>query len=162
LGRRKYPFIFIGLPTAAEENIIFAGQPMATENSVLFSTVGLKPSKLIMVAKNIVSSSDCLQPGMKPPQKILDPLSTYPRLSTHYVRKAHSRCARTKNGDVQITCLCHHVSHYRVIRDVRPSVSLISIHGRCATSECVTYLISGWGPYATNLRHALRVRVSYF
>jgi hypothetical protein len=62
--------------------------------------------------------------------------------SAHYVRKAHSRLARMKNGDVQIARLCHHVLHYRVIRDTRPGASLISIHGRRATSERVTYLIS--------------------
>jgi hypothetical protein len=30
---------------------------------------------------------------------------------THYVRKAHSRCARTKNGDPRIARLRHRVSH---------------------------------------------------
>jgi hypothetical protein len=63
---------------------------------------------------------------------------------THYVRKAHSRHARTKNGDA------------------RPGAYPISIHGRRATSERATYLISGWDPYTTNLRHALRVHISYF
>jgi hypothetical protein len=61
----------------------------------------------------------------------------------HYLRKAHLRRARTKNGDTQIMRLCHRVSHYRVIGDVRSDTSLISIHGRRATSERITYLISG-------------------
>jgi hypothetical protein len=78
-------------------------------------------------------------------------------LPSHYVRKAHSRHTRTK-----IVRLYHRISHYRVIRDVQPGTSPISIHGRRAMSERVTYLISGYGPYATNLRHALRVCVSYF
>jgi hypothetical protein len=79
----------------------------------------------------------------------------------HYMRKAHSRCARTKNGDAQIVCLHHRVSHYRVIRDARPDASPISIHGRRIMSERVTYLIFGWGPYATNPRRVLTVCVSY-
>jgi hypothetical protein len=80
----------------------------------------------------------------------------------HYVRNAHSRRACMKNGDAQITRLCRPVSHYRVIGDTRSDTSPISIHGRRATSKCVTYLISGYGPYATNPRRVLRVRVSYF
>jgi hypothetical protein len=35
----------------------------------------------------------------------------------HYVRKAHSRHAHTKNEDAQITRLRHRVSHYRGIKD---------------------------------------------
>jgi hypothetical protein len=65
--------------------------------------------------------------------------------SAHYVRKAHSRHAHTKNEDAQIMHLRSRVSHYRVIKDVRSGASLISIHGRCATLESVTYLIVGWG-----------------
>jgi hypothetical protein len=61
-------------------------------------------------------------------------------------RKAHSRCARTKNGDTQIVCLRHRVSHYRVIEDARSGASRISTHGRRATLKRVTYLISSWGP----------------
>jgi hypothetical protein len=80
----------------------------------------------------------------------------------HYVRKAHLRCACTKNGDTQITSLCCRVSHYRVIGDARPGVSSISIYGRRATSGRITYLISGWGPYATNPIHVLRMCISYF
>jgi hypothetical protein len=53
------------------------------------------------------------------------------------VRKAHSRQARMKNGDAQIARLHRCISHYRVIRDVRPGASPISIHGRCAMSERV-------------------------
>jgi hypothetical protein len=67
-------------------------------------------------------------------------------LLTHYERKAHSRRARTKNGDAHTTRLRHRISHYRVIRDARPDASPISIHGRRATSERVAYLISDWGP----------------
>jgi hypothetical protein len=78
------------------------------------------------------------------------------------VKKAHSRRARTKNGDAQIARLRHRVSYYRVIGDAQLGASLTNIHGRCATSERVTYLISGWGPYATNPRCPLRVHVSYF
>jgi hypothetical protein len=73
----------------------------------------------------------------------------------------HSRRVYTKNRDVQIACLRHRVSHYRVIRDVRLSASPINIHGRCAMSEHATYDFR-LGPYATNLRCALTVRVSYF
>jgi hypothetical protein len=51
-----------------------------------------------------------------------------------------------KNRDAQIIRLHRRVSHYRVIRDVRSVVSLISIHEKRATSERVTYLISGQGP----------------
>jgi hypothetical protein len=72
----------------------------------------------------------------------------------HYVRKAHSWCARTKNRDTWISRLHHRISHYRVIEDAWPDASLISIHGRHTTSERVTYLIFGWGPYATNTRCA--------
>jgi hypothetical protein len=35
--------------------------------------------------------------------------------ASHYVRNTQPRCTRTKIGDVQITCLHHHVLHYRVI-----------------------------------------------
>jgi hypothetical protein len=80
----------------------------------------------------------------------------------HYVRKAHLRRVCTKNGDTQITSLCCRVSHYRVIGDARPGASSISIYGRRATSGRITYLISGWGPYATNLIHVLRMCISYF
>jgi hypothetical protein len=66
--------------------------------------------------------------------------------NAHYVRKAHLRCACMKNGDAQITRLRRRVSHYRVIKDARPDASLISIHGRRAMSERVTYLISNWDP----------------
>jgi hypothetical protein len=64
----------------------------------------------------------------------------------HDVRKAHSRRARMKNGDTQITRLHHRVSYYRVIGDVRSGASPISIHGRRAMLEPVTYLISDWSP----------------
>jgi hypothetical protein len=64
----------------------------------------------------------------------------------HYVRKAHSRRARTKNGDAKIARLCRHVSHYRDIEDTWLGVSPISTHGRCAMSERVTYLIFYWAP----------------
>jgi hypothetical protein len=83
-------------------------------------------------------------------------------LGLHYVRKANSTCARTKNGDAQIVHLRRRVSHYRVIGDARLGVSPISIHGRHAMSERVTYLISSWDPYATNPRRVLRVHISYF
>jgi hypothetical protein len=63
---------------------------------------------------------------------------------------------------MQITRFRRRVLHYRVIRDAQAGASPISIPGRHATSEFVTYLISGWGPYGTNLRRALRVCVSYF
>jgi hypothetical protein len=56
----------------------------------------------------------------------------------HYVRKAHSRCACTKNGDAQVARLHHCISHYRVIGDVRSGTSSISIHERRTTSERVT------------------------
>jgi hypothetical protein len=46
----------------------------------------------------------------------------------HYVRKPHPRCARMKNGDVQIACLCCHVLHYKVIGDTWESVSPIMTH----------------------------------
>jgi hypothetical protein len=87
----------------------------------------------------------------------------------HYVRNTQARCARTKNRDTQMACLRHHVLHYRVIRDVRPSMSLISIHWICALLERVsnygthprraskvrvTNLIASWGPYGTNMRCA--------
>jgi hypothetical protein len=68
----------------------------------------------------------------------------------------------TKNGDTQIVCLHRRISHYRVIGDAYPGASSITIYGRYATSECVTYFISSWGPYVTNPRRALRVCVSYF
>jgi hypothetical protein len=48
-----------------------------------------------------------------------------------------------KNGDTQIVHLRRVVSHYRVIGDARPGACLISIHGRRATLERVTYLFSG-------------------
>jgi hypothetical protein len=67
-----------------------------------------------------------------------------------------------KNGETQIVHLRRHVSYYRVIRDARPGASPITIYVRRATSERVTYLISAWDPYATNLRRVLRVCVSYF
>jgi hypothetical protein len=86
-----------------------------------------------------------------------EPLSEW-----HYMRKAYLRHARIKNRDAQITRLHRCVSHYRVIKDARPGASPISIHERCVTSECVTYLIFGWGPNATNPRCVLRVSVSYF
>jgi hypothetical protein len=87
--------------------------------------------------------------------------------SSHYVRKPHPRCARTKDRDVQIAHLHHCVSHYRVIRDTRPSTSLIhwrhvkserfadyKTHPRCALRVCVSDLIPGWAPYDTNTRRA--------
>jgi hypothetical protein len=58
-----------------------------------------------------------------------------------------------KNGDAQITCLRHHVSHYRVIRDTCLGSSPISIHWRHAKLECVSH-------YTTHLRRALRVSVT--
>jgi hypothetical protein len=61
----------------------------------------------------------------------------------HYVRKAHSRRARMKNGDMQIARLHRRVLDYRVIGDAQPGASSITIHGRRATSVHVTYLISG-------------------
>jgi hypothetical protein len=73
---------------------------------------------------------------------------------SHYVRKAYSRHVYMKNGDVQIVRLRHHVSHYRVIGDARPGASL-SIHGRRATSERVTY------PYATNPRHVNKAHLLF-
>jgi hypothetical protein len=89
-------------------------------------------------------------------------------MSCRYVRKPHSRCARTKNEDVQIVRLHCHVSHYRAVRDARSYASPISIHWRCTKPDhisdykthprralrvCVTDLILGWGPYGTNMRH---------
>jgi hypothetical protein len=64
-------------------------------------------------------------------------------------------------------CLCHHISHYRVIGNVHPGASLINIHWRCVKLErvsdykthlrhvlrvCVTDLIFGWSPYDINTR----------
>jgi hypothetical protein len=71
----------------------------------------------------------------------------------HYMRKPHPRCAHMKNGDVQIACLRHRTLHYRVIRDMRPGASLISIHWRRAKLEHVSH-------YKTHLRRVLRVRVT--
>jgi hypothetical protein len=59
-----------------------------------------------------------------------------------------------KNGDAQIACLRHRVSHYKVIEDMRPGTSPISIHWRHANSERVSDLIPDWGPYGTNTRRA--------
>jgi hypothetical protein len=79
------------------------------------------------------------------------------------VRKAQLRRAGTKNGDAQITRFHYHVSHYRVIRDVLPGVSPISIHWRhtklervshfkthprCTLSVYVTNLVTDWAPMA--------------
>jgi hypothetical protein len=87
----------------------------------------------------------------------------------HYVRNTHPRCVCVKNGDMQIMRLHHRVSHYRVNGDARPGTSLIIIHWRRAKLErishykthprralrvCVTDLITGWGSYGTNMRHA--------
>jgi hypothetical protein len=44
----------------------------------------------------------------------------------HYVRKPHSRRARTKNRDTQIACLCRRVSHYNLIGDARAGASCIT------------------------------------
>jgi hypothetical protein len=79
-----------------------------------------------------------------------------------YIRKTQPRHAHSKNGDVQITRLHHRVSHYRVIRDMRPSASSIRIHLRRALCwnlrrdirSCVVNLIVGWGHSGTNTRHA--------
>jgi hypothetical protein len=66
-------------------------------------------------------------------------------------------------------CLCHHILHYRAIRDACPGASRICIHWRCASLEHVSHygthprrasnvritdLIVGWGPYGTNTRRA--------
>jgi hypothetical protein len=77
------------------------------------------------------------------------------------MRKAQ-RCAHSKNGDMHITHLRRRVSHYRVIGHAWSGTSLISIHGRRVTLECVTYFISDWCPYATNPRCVLTVLVSCF
>jgi hypothetical protein len=102
------------------------------------------------------------------PQNV-KPRSPRSTFDHHYMRNMHLRHARTKNGNAQIACFRHRVSHYRVIRDARPSVSLISIHWRCVKLEhvsdykthprralrvCITNLITGWGPYGTNKRRA--------
>jgi hypothetical protein len=85
------------------------------------------------------------------------------------VRKPHPRHARTKDGNAQISHLHHRVSHYRVVGDMRPDASSISIHWRHVKSErvvdykthprhalrvCVSDLIPGWGPYDTNTKCA--------
>jgi hypothetical protein len=90
-------------------------------------------------------------------------------MKIQYVRKSHPRRARTKDGDAQIACLRHRVSHYRVVRDARLGTSLISIHWRHAKSECVTDYkthprwalrvhisdsILGWAPFGTNMRYS--------
>jgi hypothetical protein len=84
------------------------------------------------------------------------------------MRKPHSRCARMKDGDARAR-LRRRFSHYRLIGDMRPSASPISIHWRRAKSEQVsdykthprhelmvriTDLITDWGPNDTNTRHA--------
>jgi hypothetical protein len=108
------------------------------------------------------------------PDKIRNTTRGCHHAGSHYMRKAQLRCACTKNGDTQITCIHHHVSHYRVIQDARLGESLISIHWRRAKLECVSHskthlrhalsvsitdLIAGWGPVAL-IRDAPRVRVS--
>jgi hypothetical protein len=78
------------------------------------------------------------------------------------------RCARTKNGDVQIMCLHHRVSYYKVVQDVCLVMSLIRIYlGHTVVSPrlpleinlrcsrvCVADLIAGWGHYGTTRRRA--------
>jgi hypothetical protein len=49
----------------------------------------------------------------------------------HYMRKPHTRCTSTKNRDVQIMCLRHCISYYRVIQDTHPDAYPIRIHLRC-------------------------------
>jgi hypothetical protein len=60
-----------------------------------------------------------------------------------------------KNGDTQITLslFCCRVSHYRIIGDVRPDMSLISIHWRRVKLERVS-------DYKTYMRRALRMCVT--
>jgi hypothetical protein len=79
------------------------------------------------------------------------------------VRNTKHRHACMKNGDTQIARLRLCVSHYSVIRDTHPGVSLIMIHLRCvhykshlrrALRVCVTDLIADWGHYGTNTRRA--------
>jgi hypothetical protein len=85
-----------------------------------------------------------------------------------YVRKPYLRCARTKDRDAENMRFCRRISHYRVVRDARPSTAPISIHWRRAKSERVanynthpihalrvraSNLIPGWAPYDTNMRH---------
>jgi hypothetical protein len=89
--------------------------------------------------------------------------------SWHYMRKTQRRHTRTKNGNTQIMCLYHRVSHYRVIRDAQQSVSPIRIHlihalGKAhlllqSKSEsvlrvCVANLITDLGYCNTNMRCA--------
>jgi hypothetical protein len=59
----------------------------------------------------------------------------------------------TRLNKERIVRLHRRVSHYRVIRDVCPCASLISIHWRRAKLERVSH-------YMTHLRRALRVRIT--
>jgi hypothetical protein len=88
----------------------------------------------------------------------------------HYVRKTHPRHVCMKNRDAQIMHLHHCISHYKIIRDVCPSTSLIRIHLRhvlvtaCLQIEinprrviraCVADLIGSWCHCNTNRKHTL-------